>query len=104
MALTLEGASIGVDANGVTALINDINTQVVEETCNKLDSGLGDLHAAVDAVWVGKSAENFKANLETNANNIKQCINDTKEELVAVLNEIVQNFNQMDEELVTKYS
>lgn len=102
MALTLEGASIGVDANGVTALINDINTQVVEETCSKLDSGLGDLRTAVDAVWVGKSAENFKANLETDANNIKQCINDTKEALVAELNEIVQRFNEIDETLVDK--
>ena len=56
MALTIQGADIGFDANEVQAALNDIHTQVIEQAQNDLRRQLSDLDNAVDEIWVGQSA------------------------------------------------
>lgn len=60
MALTIQGATIGYDANEVQTALNNIHTQVIEEAQNQLRQQLTQLDASVDEIWVGQSAETFK--------------------------------------------
>ena len=56
MALNIEKATLGYDANNVTDAINSLNTDVIVESETKLRNSLSTLFSAVDAVWVGQSA------------------------------------------------
>ena len=53
MALDISGATFGVDENGIQSFINELNTQCIQDTINKMNSGLAELRTAVDEAWVG---------------------------------------------------
>lgn len=100
MALNIEGASLGYDANGVQSYINDINTNLVEEACTQLQTGLAGLRTATDQVWVGQSAETFKTNMEHDVDAICAAMRESREVLIAELKELANRMGQLDENLV----
>ena len=100
MALTIEGASIGFDANEIQALLNDMNTKCIQDTISKMNTGMSDLRNAVDAGWVGASAEQFKKNMETDKETISNALNTAFEVLKEELNNIVAKMSEMDEGLI----
>lgn len=100
MALTIEGATIGFDANEIQALLNDMNTKCIEATINKMSQGMSDLRTTVDSAWVGASAEQFKKNMETDRETISKALNDSFNVLKGELNNIVNKMSEMDENLI----
>ncbi len=100
MALTIEGATQGFDANNVQALISDLNAKVVDVATNSLRGNLDVLRTATDEVWVGQSAENFKKNVETDVESIVSALEEAKEALLSELYDIVDKLGEMDENLV----
>lgn len=64
MALNIEGATFGFDANGVQEALNNINTNVIQEAVDQMNNSMNDLRSWVDSAWVGESAEQFKKNME----------------------------------------
>lgn len=100
MALNIEGATLGYDANNVQAAFNSLNENVIAETITQMTSSMSTLREAVDAVWVGQSAEKFKENMEYDKNYIIDCLNQTKEVLHTELNEIVNKMDEVDQNLV----
>ena len=100
MALTIEGATQGFDANNVQDYINDLNIAVVDAAKSSLDNQMDTLRTAVDTVWVGKSAENFKKNMETDVEAIKDALDEAKDALLSELYDIVDKLGEMDEGLV----
>lgn len=100
MALNIEGASIGFDANNVQAALNNLNTQVIEEAVNKMSSSMSTLRGYVDAVWVGASAEQFKNNMEADKVMITDSLRATFDELRSELFNIVNAMAEADQELV----
>ncbi len=100
MALKIEGATLGYDANNVEAAFQSLNEKVIQDTIDKLNQDLEKLRTAVDNVWVGQSAEQFKTNMEHDANEISRCLQETRDVLRTELNEIVNKMDEVDQNLV----
>ena len=100
MALNIEGATLGYDANNIRALLNDMNTNVIQETISKMGSGLGDLDSHVDEVWVGASAKNFKNNMSHDKDVIAAALRESYVALEGELNQIVNKMDELDRNLV----
>lgn len=56
MALDISSATFGVDANGIQAFLNELNTKCIADTITKMNSGISELRSSVDSAWVGTSA------------------------------------------------
>ena len=104
MALTIQGADIGFDANEVQAALNDIHTQVIEQAQNDLRIQLSDLDNAVDEIWVGQSAEIFKKNMQTDVEAICQGLSDAYEVLKSEFSQITSSMTEIDANLVQERS
>lgn len=100
MALNIENATLGYDANNVDAAKRSLNENVIQDTITKMNQEVSTLRSAVDAIWVGQSAEQFKKNLEYDVDYITKCLEETREILNTELNEIVNKMDEVDQNLV----
>ena len=100
MALNIEGATLGFDANNVQAAINSLNTEVIENTKVTMNQKLSELRTAVDTIWVGASAEQFKKNMEFDVNKICSQLDETKKILEEELYNIVNKMGELDQNLI----
>ncbi len=100
MALNIEGATLGYDANNVQAAFNSLNQEVIGETIILLKQGLEKLNQATDQVWVGQSAEQFKKNMQYDADFISERLEETRDILKTELDEIVNKMDEVDQNLV----
>jgi len=64
-------ADFGVNNNQVDDFLRDIQTQVFDRIRAALEN-TNDINDAVDAAWVGQSAQNFKSNVLTGAGAISE--------------------------------
>lgn len=104
MALNINNATIGYDANEVQTALNNIRTDVIGATQDALRQNMNSLREAVDNVWVGQSAENFKSNMSTDMEAICSYLDEAYESLKNELNQITNEMSQIDENLVEKRS
>lgn len=102
MALNISGADIGYDQNEVQTAINNLNTVCIADTIELMTSGMADLRTAVDAVWIGQSAESFKNNMETDKTNIINGLNDSETVISAQFADIISTWDDVDQNIVTE--
>ena len=102
MALTISGATFGVDANELRTALNNINVQVIEAAKSEMRKGLSDLQTAVDTVWVGQSAETFKTNMVHDQNTIASKLDATYKSLVSEFARITKEMFEKESTLVTR--
>ncbi len=102
MALNIEGATIGVDANNIQTALNNLNTKCIEDTINKMTTSMDQLRQSVDQVWVGESAETFKENMERDREFITKNLKATYDTLQSEMYQIVNAMSEADAELVEK--
>lgn len=102
MALNIEGATIGFDANNVETALNNLNTRVIQDTINKMNSSMSTLRETVDSAWVGQSAEIFKDNMETDKEMISKGLNDAYDVLKSEMYQIVNEMTEADEGLLNR--
>lgn len=100
MALNIEKATLGYDANNIQSLLNDINIEVIGEAISTMNSSLAELRTEVDNVWVGASAEQFKKNMETDVERISEALRASYDVLQTELNTIVSKMDELDRNLV----
>lgn len=100
MSLNIEGATIGFDANNIEDALSNLNTQVIQQTIDKMNTEMGNLREYVDSAWVGASAEQFKTNMETDKDKVIQGLRDTYDALRSEMYQIVNEMSAADEELV----
>lgn len=100
MALTIDNATIGYDVNGVSTALNNINTHVITETITQIKSRLQQLDTEVDNVWVGAGAEQFKKNMQADADKITKNLQDSYDQIKSEFDQIVNAMQQADEEMV----
>ena len=100
MALNIENATIGFDANNVETALNNLNTKVIQDTINKMNSSMQSLRDYVDAAWVGASAEQFKTNMELDKEKISESLTATYDVLKSQMYQIVNEMSAVDDELV----
>lgn len=100
MALNIEGATIGFDANNVQTALNNLNTKCIGDAIRKMNDSMSGLREYVDSAWVGASAEQFKNNMEADKDRISQALQDTYEVLESEMYQIVDEMASADDELV----
>lgn len=94
MALDINNASIGYSGDGIETALNNLNTRVIQDAKNLMNSKFGKLEDAVNSAWVGESAETFKKNMRTDIETISKYLDETYETL---RNEMYQMVNAMAE-------
>lgn len=105
MGLSIDGATIGYDANELNDAMQRLNTEVISVAIEKMTSGMETLRDQVDAVWVGKSAESFKNNMEFDKKVIIDALEKIRdEEIRGFMDQIVSNFDEIDQNLVKERS
>lgn len=104
MALKIDGASIGFDANGIQEALKNINAKVINETCNQMDNEMSGLHEVVDDAWQGNAAEQFKKNMEIDKKTVQDALNDAYDSLEIELKNIMDSMAEADENLVKERS
>lgn len=100
MALNIENATIGFDVNNVETALNNLNTRCIQDTIAKMNSSMQQLREYVDSAWVGSSADQFKANMESDKSKIAQSLQDTYDVLKSEMYQIVNEMAAADEALV----
>lgn len=100
MALTIENATMGFDVNNIETALNNLNTRVIQDTINKMNSSMQGLRDYVDAAWVGSSAEQFKTNMESDKTKIAQALQDTYDVLKSEMYQVVNEMAEVDDNLV----
>ena len=102
MALTIENASIGFDANNVEKALNHLNSDLIDATIQQMNNSMAELREYVDNAWVGESAETFKANMEHDKDDVTKGLHDAYDALRSAMYEIVNNMQDKDKVLVEK--
>lgn len=100
MALTIENATIGYNANEVEQALTNLNTKCIVETISSMRKGYEDLVSAVNEAWVGKSAETFKNNMLTDINTIEGALNSTYDVLKSEMYQIVNTMQENEENVL----
>ena len=102
MALTIENATIGFDANNVQTALNNLNTRCIGDAISKMNDSMQSLREYVDSAWVGASAETFKNNMEADKNKVSEALRDTYDILKSEMYQIVNEMAAADEALVER--
>lgn len=96
MAVNIESATFGYDANNLQQAINNLNAQCITTTATSIKFGLSELRGAVDAAWQGQAAEKFKAKMEEDADEIVKSLTEAGEALEASLKSYVSSLADVD--------
>lgn len=105
MGLGINGATIGYDTNELNDAMQRLNTEVISVAIEKMTSEMATLREQVDAVWVGQSAESFKNNMEFDKKVIIDALEKIRdEEIRGFMDQIVSNFDEIDQNLVKERS
>lgn len=102
MALNIENATVGFDANNIQMALNNLNTKVINDTIGFMNSKMSELCEWVDSAWVGASAETFKANMEADKEVVIKNLKDTYDVLKSEMYQIVNELQAADEALVQR--
>lgn len=100
MALTIENATMGFDANNVQTALNNLNTHVIQDAINAMNKAMSDLRTATDNAWVGASAEKFKKNMEHDKQSIVDGLNGSYEALKSEMQQIMASMGEAEEQLI----
>ncbi len=100
MALNIEGATIGYDADNVEKALNNLEVNCINATIDKMNSSMSTLFDAVNAAWVGVSANQFMENMSYDKDQVVQALRETYDVLKGEIDDIVAKMAAMDEDLV----
>ena len=103
MALTIENATIGRDANNLQSTLNHIHNNCVETTKSALKTNLDELRTAVDNCWVGNSAEKFKEQMQRNVDDICKGLDLAYEGLCSTFNTAQSDMQAVDDSIAAGF-
>ena len=99
MAVNINNATYGYDANNLSHTINQLHLKCVQETISKLNMGLMTVRESVDNAWKGQSAEKFKKTFEEQANEVSKAIEMVGERCSSDLTNFVNSLADVDNEI-----
>ncbi|MBO4812756.1 hypothetical protein J5491_01255 [Candidatus Saccharibacteria bacterium] len=103
MGTDIGALSDAAKASGAADLIKQINTIIIDKGAKQLEAHCNTLITGLEPIWVGPSAENFKANMKADVNKIVEALTTTKEAIENEINTAMQKIMDAEEKLVTKY-
>lgn len=101
MALSIEGATYGVDEMGMKAALRHVENNCINATKSALRSGVSALRDEVNNCWVGKSADTFKENIQHDVDDICAGLDEAYRGLDGAFKSIQTALVETDENLVT---
>ena len=101
MALTIEGATVGFDANGLQNLIEqEIKINLIENTTKHLKDNYDTLTEALREIWQGQSEQIFEKNIGVDLVRIVAAIQSAGEQLQTEVTNMGAEVVHADQELV----
>lgn len=85
--MSLATLDIGVDENGAQALLDDLNTNIVNALQQKLRD-LDGIFAILDRAWEGEDRDIYKANVKKTIENCCTALDSAKTEFAREIEEI----------------
>lgn len=104
MALTIENASFGYDANNLQSTLNNIHNNCVESTKSALRTNLDELRTAIDNCWVGSSAEKFKDQMQRNVDDICKGLDLAYDSLCSTFYNAQSDMQSVDDEIASTFN
>lgn len=98
--LDITGATIGYDERNIQTALNNLNRDVIQDAIGKMTDYMQNLIDAVNAAWVGKSAETFKSNMMFDKNMVCKGLQDSYNILENEMHQIVNEMSKVDAALV----
>lgn len=102
MVLDISTTDVGFDESGAKQFIQDIEVECVDKAKTHLKDNLATLNSAVDEVWQGKSADNFKSNMDKDVKAIIDALDKSYAAIVGEINQTLKAMENIDQNLVTK--
>ena len=102
MALNIDGATIGYDANSMATTLDHIHNNCVVEAQNSLRTNMATLRESVHACWVGQSANTYLENMQTDVDQIIQGLEEAYRGLEAEFKKALSGLAEIDQQLVDK--
>jgi len=99
MALTLEGATFGYDAQGLAALKRHLKINCIGLAETTLKKGINEIEQKVDASWVGTSAKKYKNKFDTDVKTTITKLKDLGDKIEAELDTAGQGMINVDESI-----
>ncbi len=100
MALSIQGADIGYDTQGVNQLFTMIRTNVIDEASTAMKSNLSELETSIKEIWAGHSADQFIKNMKTDVDTISKALSAAEKQLTSEISQILKAMGQVDEDLI----
>lgn len=102
MALNIDKASIGYNSGEMKRTLHHIESNCVTATKKTLRSNLQGLRQEVHKCWVGKSADIFLQNMESDVNKICQGLDQAYQGLAAEFNKVQAGLAAIDQGLIER--
>lgn len=99
--LTIEGADIGYDSQGVSQLFTMIRAGVIDEAATAMHSNITELETSLKDIWAGHSADQFIKNMKTDIETISKALSAAESQLHSEINQILAVMGQVDDTLIT---
>jgi hypothetical protein len=98
--LDIDKATVGYKSQGVGDLLTDIRMNVVEDAATKLENGAERLMEAVNTIWVGNSADQYKTNLQNDVKKVCKALRDAYSSMEIEITNIGYKLSEVDNQLV----
>lgn len=98
--LDITGATIGYDERNIQTALNNLNRDAIQAAMQKMTDAMQTLVDAVNAAWVGKSAETFKSNMYFDKDMVCKGLQDSYNVLENEMHQIVNEMSKVDAALV----
>jgi uncharacterized protein YukE len=100
MPLTISGATVGYDAEGISTLLDRVRADVINASKEELRKNLANLETSVDAIWQGHSEEVFKENMAEDVDRICSSLDTLYANLASEISQIGVRMAEIDNNLV----
>ncbi|HAB66481.1 MAG TPA: hypothetical protein DCE23_03840 [Firmicutes bacterium] len=90
----------GMSAEGIQNYISEIQTIVIQEACENLESGKDALHTALRTGWTGQAEVNFEKNFDNQITATVNALKSAEAALEAELYAIANSWIEQDKQMV----
>lgn len=104
MALDISGASIGYNSENLAKALENIHTEVIQKTIDKMQRSRDTFTDWLHTAWVGHSADNFENNFAIQQVRIAVVLQKAEAMLRTQFGQILKELSHADAELIKKDS
>ncbi|MBR3236445.1 hypothetical protein IKF92_02075 [Candidatus Saccharibacteria bacterium] len=96
----IQQSTIGYDTQGVDDMLREIKTKVILEAAEEMKTSVNSLNEAIDSIWVGTSADQFKQNMQSDVTKISRKLEESYNVLESRIWGIVSSMSEADQNLI----